>query len=148
MAAKTKKTAPRKNGAVTSKQVLGKLDRAHLIEMTRNLADIVTITNPVMKSDIALRRLRREVRRFIIDPQCHDLPPSKHCLTRLRYAADLFIPTHDYVNVSWQVNPKPGIGDLNSAMRGKADSVPRVGHLLFVTPFNYISPRSTARARI
>ena len=45
MAATTKKTASKKsNGAVTSKQVLSKLDRAHLIEMTRGLADMVTIT--------------------------------------------------------------------------------------------------------
>lgn len=45
MAITTKKKAPsRKNVPVKSKQVLAKLDRAHLIEMTRNLADIVTIT--------------------------------------------------------------------------------------------------------
>ncbi len=45
MAVATKKKAPKKkNVPVTSKQVLGKLDRAHLIEMTRDLADIVTIT--------------------------------------------------------------------------------------------------------
>ena len=45
MAVRTKKRAPaRKNVPAISKQVLAKLDRAHLIEMTRNLADIVTIT--------------------------------------------------------------------------------------------------------
>ena len=65
MAAKAKKRAPRKNsGAAKSKQVLAKLDRAHLIEMTRNLADIVTITGEEQPVDADLRRHEAAHRRW------------------------------------------------------------------------------------